>query len=71
MKRSMPTMTPTPLTRSGRNACRPPARVARPAPVTPAAPLEAMIMNTSRPICSGIDIGIPIPVAMNSDAIVR
>ena len=33
-------------------SCRPPARVARPAPVTPAAPFEAMIMNTSSEICS-------------------
>lgn len=71
MKRSMPTMTPTPSTRSGRYVCSPPASVARPAPVTPAAPFEAMIMKTSRPICSGIDIGMPIAVEMNSDAIVR
>jgi hypothetical protein len=29
----MPTITPTPSTRSGRWLCRPPASVARPAPV--------------------------------------
>ena len=30
-----------------------------------------MTMNTSSPICSGIDIGVPMPVAMNSEAMVR
>ena len=51
MKRSMPTIRPTPSTRSGRWEASPPARVASPAPVTPAAPLEAIIMNSSREIC--------------------
>ena len=71
MNRSMPTIRPTPSSRSGRWLCRPPASVASPAPVTPAAPLEATIMNTSRPICSPSDSGSPIASAMNSDAIVR
>ncbi len=35
MNRSMPTITPTPSTSSGRCELSPPARVARPAPVTP------------------------------------
>ena len=39
--------------------------------MTPAAPFEAMIMKIRRPICSGIDMGAPMAVAMNSDAIVR
>jgi hypothetical protein len=30
-----------------------------------------MIMKASRPNCSGIDMGVPIASAMNSDAIVR
>ena len=71
MNRSMPTISPTPSTRSGRWAPRPPARVARPAPVTPAAPFDAMIMNSSSEICSPIDSGVPIASAMNSEAIVR
>ncbi|MFZ3452827.1 sensor histidine kinase [Arthrobacter sp. 7Tela_A1] len=39
----MPTIRPTPSIRSGRWDCRPPASVARPAPVTPAAPLEVRL----------------------------
>ncbi len=35
--------------------------MARPAPVTPAAPLEAMIMNNNSEICSPIES--PCPVA--------
>ena len=42
-----------------------------PAPVTPAAPLEAMIMKTSSDTCCPIGSGVPIASAMNSDAIVR
>jgi hypothetical protein len=45
--------------------------VARPAPVTPAAPLEAMTMNSSSEICSARFSGLPNALAMNSDAIVR
>ena len=71
MKRSMPTIRPTPSTSSGRWLDRPPASVARPAPVTPAAPLEAMIMKTSREICSPMLSGSPSASAMNSEAIVR
>ena len=40
MNRSMPTIRPTPSSRSGRWAWSPPARVASPAPLTPAAPLR-------------------------------
>ncbi len=69
--RSMPTMKPTPSTRSGRCDWRPPARVARPAPVTPAAPLEAMTMKTSSPICWPMLNGLSRASAMNSEAIVR
>lgn len=71
MNRSMPTMRPTPSTSAGRCDCRPPASVARPAPVTPAAPLEATTMNSSSEICSPIDSGASVAEAMNSDAIVR
>jgi hypothetical protein len=71
MNRSMPTMRPTPSRSSGRWLCRPPARVARPAPLTPAAPLLATIMNSSNEICSGSDSGSPSAPAMNSEAIVR
>ena len=71
MKRSMPTITPTPSTRSGRWACSPPASVASPAPVTPAAPFDAIIMNTSSDTCSPMESGVPMALAMNSDAIVR
>ena len=71
MNLSMPTMIPMPSSSSGRWLCRPAASVASPAPLTPAAPLEAMIMKASRPSCSRIDIGLPIASAMNSDAIVR
>ena len=42
-----------------------------PAPVTPAAPFDAMTMKTSREICSPIDSGSPSASAMKSDAIVR
>ena len=42
-----------------------------PAPVTPAAPLEATIMNSSREICSPMLSGSPMAEAMNSDAMVR
>ena len=59
MNRSMPTIRPTPSSSSGRCEARPPARVARPAPVTPAAPLEAMTMKTSSEICSPIASGLP------------
>lgn len=45
--------------------------VARPAPVTPAAPFEAMIMNSSREICSPSASGLPIASATNSEDIVR
>ena len=45
MNLSMPTISPMPSSNSGRWLCRPAASVANPAPVTPAAPLEAMIMN--------------------------
>jgi len=41
-----------------------------PAPLTPAAPLEAITMNTSREICSPIASGLPSASAMNSEAIV-
>ena len=71
MNRSIPTIRPTPSSSSGRCEERPPASVARPAPVTPAAPLEAMIMNTSREICSPMLSGSPSASAMNSDAMVR
>ena len=64
MNRSMPTMRPTPSTRSGRCEESPPASVARPAPVTPAAPLEAMIMNTSSEICSPTESGSPMAEAI-------
>ena len=39
--------------------------------MTPAAPLDAMIMKASMPTCSGTDSGVPMAEAMNSDAIVR
>ena len=42
-----------------------------PAPVTPAAPLDATIMNSSSEICSPSASGVPMALAMNSDAIVR
>ena len=42
-----------------------------PAPETPAAPFEAMIMKTRREICSPSASGVPMASAMNSDAIVR
>ena len=42
-----------------------------PAPVTPAAPFDAIIMNSSRLICSPMESGLPIASAMNSDAMVR
>jgi hypothetical protein len=71
MKRSMPTIRPTPSTSSGRWELRPPASVAMPAPVTPAAPFEAIIMNSSNEICSPMDSGAPIASAMNSEAMVR
>jgi hypothetical protein len=69
--RSIPTMNPTPSTRSGRWVCRPPANVARPAPVTPAAPFDAIIMNTSSETCSPRLKGLSIASAMNRAAIVR
>jgi hypothetical protein len=71
MNRSMPTISPTPSSSSGRCAERPPASVARPAPVTPAAPFDAMTMNTSREICSPMLSGSPSASAMKSEAIVR
>ncbi|SKX95452.1 Uncharacterised protein [Mycobacteroides abscessus subsp. abscessus] len=71
MKRSMPTISPTPSSMAGWWACRPPARVASPAPLTPAAPFEAMIMKTSRLICAPIESGAPMASAMKIDAIVR
>ncbi|CAO0834205.1 hypothetical protein SMICM17S_01190 [Streptomyces microflavus] len=71
MKRSMPTIRPTPSTSSGRCDWSPPARVARPAPVTPAAPFEAMIMKTRSEICSLALSGSPIALAMKSEDIVR
>ncbi len=42
-----------------------------PEPETPAAPLEATIMKSSRPICWPMLIGWSIASAMNSEAIVR
>ena len=42
-----------------------------PAPVTPAAPFEAMIMKTSRPICSPRFISAPIALETKSAAMVR
>ena len=42
MNRSIPTIRPTPSTSSGRCELSPPARVAMPAPVTPAAPFDAI-----------------------------
>ena len=63
------TMSPTPSSSSGRWACSPPASVAKPAPLTPAAPYA--IMNNSRPTCSATDNGSPNASAMNSDAMVR
>ena len=48
LNRSIPTITPTPLTRSGRQVPRPQASVASPAPATPAATFEAMIMRARR-----------------------
>ena len=71
MRRSMPTMKPTPGTRSGRCDWRPPARVARPAPLTPAAPLLAMIMKTRSEICSPMLNGLSMASAMKRLAIVR
>ena len=71
MNRSMPTIRPMPSSNSGRWLCRPPASTASPAPLTPAAPLEAMIMNKSNDSCSGSVSGLPIASAMNSDAMVR
>ena len=71
MKRSMPTMTPTPSRSSGRCDCKPAARVAIPAPDTPAAPLDAMIMKTSRPICSPTVIGLFMASEMKMAAMVR
>ena len=71
MKRSMPTTSPTPSSSSGRCEDSPPARVASPAPVTPAAPLDAMTMKTSSEICSPMLSGSPSASAMNSEAIVR
>ena len=71
MKRSMPTIRPTPSSSSGRCELRPPARVAMPAPVTPAAPFEAIIMNSSSETCSPMLSGSPSAEAMNSEAIVR
>ncbi|SHW69373.1 Uncharacterised protein [Mycobacteroides abscessus subsp. abscessus] len=71
MNRSMPTIMPTPSTRSGRWLCNPAASVAIPAPVTPAAPLDAIIMNASREICSPTDRGAPMASATNNEAIVR
>ena len=71
MNRSMPTIRPTPSTSSGRCELSPPARVAMPAPVTPAAPLDAITMKTSSEICSPIDSGSPSASAMNSEAMVR
>ena len=70
MNLSMPTTRPMPSSSSGRWLCRPAASVASPAPVTPAAPLDATIMNSSSPNCSPIDSGLPIASAMNSDAMV-
>ena len=71
MNRSMPTIRPTPSTSSGRCDCSAPARVARPAPVTPAAPLDAIIMKSSSEICWPTDSGVPIASATNSEAMVR
>src|SRR5664279_5047719 len=71
MNRSTATIRPTPGTRSGRCEARPPPSVARPAPVTPAAPLEATIMKTSNDSCSLQDSGAPMALAMNNEAIVR
>ncbi|SKS76034.1 Uncharacterised protein [Mycobacteroides abscessus subsp. abscessus] len=45
--------------------------MAIPAPVTPAAPLDAIIMNASREICSPTDRGAPMASATNNEAIVR
>ncbi len=42
-----------------------------PAPETPAAPLDAMIMKPSSEICSPIDSGSPIASAMKRVAMVR
>ena len=39
--------------------------------MTPAAPFEAIIMNSSSEICWATDSGLPMADAMNSDAIVR
>ena len=61
MNRSMPTIRPTPSTSSGRCEARPPASVASPAPVTPAAPFEAIIMKASREICSPTEAGLRSP----------
>ena len=71
MNRSMPTIRPTPSSSSGRWVLSPPARVAMPAPVTPAAPFDAIIMNSRREICSPMLSGSPSASAMNSEAIVR
>lgn len=71
MKRSMPTIRPTPSTSSGRCDWSPPASVASPAPVTPAAPFEATIMNSSNETCSPSASGSPIASATNREAIVR
>ncbi len=68
---SMPTMTPMPSSGSGRCAWRPAASVASPAPVTPAAPFEAMIMKTRSEICRPRSIGMPIALETKSAAIVR
>jgi len=46
-------------------------QVAMPEPLTPAAPFDAMIMNTSRPICSASESGSSCAAAMNSVAMVR
>src|ERR1035437_7010967 len=64
MNRSIPTIRPTPSSSSGRNDCRPPANAAKPAPLTPAAPLDAMIMKTSNEICSPPAIGLLIASAI-------
>ncbi len=71
MNRSMPTISPTPSTRAGLCDWSPPARVASPAPVTPAAPLLAITMKTSSDSCSPTDIGLSIASEMKIEAMVR
>ena len=68
MKRSMPRISAIPASGIEGTIDSVAASVMKPAPVTPAAPLELIIATSSSEICSPSESSTPVACAMNSAA---